>query len=303
MCTSPLNAQFDRTGKITFSKRNHNSELAPFQVPCGQCTECKLAKARDWSIRCYHESKVHEKNCFITLTYDPENLPPDGKLNHLHFKNFLRRLQRLTNVELSFYMCGEYGEKNGRPHYHACIFGHDFADKKRIRTNHNGDDCYSSETLTNLWGLGHTELGQVTQKSAGYVARYMMKKQKTNDEFPPYQKMSRKFAIGKRFLEKFWSDIFVSGRGSVIMDGQMTKVPRYYEKWLQNKKPDQWRIYMTEVKPENTARLRQKAEKDQQKFLEERNKRKQNKWAYKSPAQRKDLVLKNKVKNLKRSFE
>ena len=48
----------------------HNS----FMVPCGKCIECKLDYTNSWAIRIMHESLSHEKNCFITLTYNDESL-------------------------------------------------------------------------------------------------------------------------------------------------------------------------------------------------------------------------------------
>ena len=188
MCTSPRTASYNSDGSINFSKKHHNKELVPFQLPCGKCAECLLERARDWSIRCTHEAKMHTQNAFITLTYADEHLPADGKLKYLDFQLFMKRLRKHCGKEISYFMCGEYGEKTARPHYHACIFGYDFDDKKKIRENALGDEIWNSEKLTELWGLGHTEIGSVTQQYAGYVARYVLKKQ--NPEAPQgFQKM------------------------------------------------------------------------------------------------------------------
>ena len=143
---------------------------------------------------------MHAHNAFITLTYAPEHYPKDGKLKYLDFQLFMKRLRKHYGKDTGFFMCGEYGEETGRAHYHACLFGLDFEDKKPERENQPGDQIWSSEILTKIWGLGHTELGSVTQKSAGYVARYILKKQ--NPDAPQgFQKMSRKNAIGKLFIE------------------------------------------------------------------------------------------------------
>lgn len=302
MCTSPRTASFNEDGSINFSKKKHNKELVPFQLPCGKCTECLLERARDWSIRCTHEAKMHAQNAFITLTYAPEHLPSDNKLKYLDFQLFMKRLRKHYNQEISFFMCGEYGDETQRPHYHACLFGIDFEDKKKERQNDHGDTIWSSETLTQIWGLGHTELGSVTQKSAGYVARYVLKKQ--NPEAPQgFQKMSLKKAIGKSFVEKWWEDIFIRAKGAIILeDGTRTKVPRYYEKWLKNNQTDYWLRYVTEIKPENTKRLQKKAEEEHEIYLQETQKRGFNGFSYLSPLARKRKILQNKVKQLKRKF-
>lgn len=301
MCTSPRTASYNPDGSINFSKKKHNRELLPFQLPCGKCAECLLERARGWAVRCTHEAKMHAQSAFITLTYAPEHEPPGGSLHYPDFQLFMKRLRKHCDKEIGFFMCGEYGELTARPHYHACIFGHDFEDKKKVRENAHGDQIWNSEILTDLWGKGHTELGSVTPQSAGYVARYVLKKQ--NPDAPQgFQKMSRKHAIGKRFIEKWYEDIFIHARGSVIIDGARTKIPRYYEKWLKDNKPELWVQYITETKPENTARLQDKAEKEHNIYLQEVEKRGLDGWSYKSPLARKREVLKHKQKQLKRSF-
>ena len=307
MCTSPRSASFNLDGSINFSKKKHNREMVPFQLPCGKCTECLLERARDWSTRCIHEASTHAENSFITLTYSDQHLPPDRKLHYLDFQLFMKRLRKLTNHEIGFFMCGEYGEETQRPHYHACIFGYDFPDKKYLRSNEHGDQIWTSKLLDETWGfndpvLKPNEVGSITQKSAGYVARYVLKKQDPNAP-QGFQKMSRTNAIGKRFIERWWEAVFVNARGSVILiDGTKTKVPRYYEKWLKENKPEEWLCYVTETKPKNTERLRKKAEAEHQIFLEERQKRGINGYSYLSPLARKREILKAKVQQLKRKF-
>jgi len=233
-------------------------------------------------------------------------LPKDGKLNYYDFQLFMKRLRKHYKTEnVGFFMCGEYGETTQRPHYHACLFGMDFPDKILERETERGDQCYSSETLDQIWGKGHTEIGSVTQQSAGYVARYILKKQDKN-ALQGFQKMSRKYAIGKRFVELYWRDIFVHASGSIILsDGTKTKVPRYYEKWLQKHHPEQWLCYTTETKPENTKRLTEKAEREHAIYRSEVEKRLDtNKTLhdFKTPLARKREILKEKLKQLKRNF-
>lgn len=303
MCVSPRNASYNPDGSLNFKKNHNNKELVPFQLPCGKCIECLLERSREWSIRCTHEAAIHSDNSFITLTYSPENLPPNGKLNYFDFQLFMKRLRKyFSSSEIGFFMCGEYGEQTYRPHYHACLFGVDFSDKKLLRTNNNGDKIYVSDILNNIWGLGITEIGTVTQQSAAYVARYVLKKQ-TPDHPQGFQKMSRKYSIGKRWIEKNYADVFIHAAGSIILsDGSKSKVPRYYEKWLLKNKPDLWLNYITNIKPENTLRLQDKAQKEHKIFIEERDKRGTRAYSYKSPLQRKRDILKHKAKKLIRSF-
>jgi len=248
-CYSPRMVSFDREGKICFSPKRFNKELVPFKVPCGQCIACRLEYSKQWAVRCVHESEMYEKSSFITLTYADPHLPNDSSLYHYDFQLFFKKLRRKYGDGISYFMCGEYGELNKRPHYHACIFGVDFDDKIEIGKNDQGDSRYQSGTLDELWGKGRTELGSVTFESAAYCARYVTKKitgdaapSHYGNRKPEYAKMSTKYAIGKKWLEKYYEDIFNHGK-LIIRGGIQTSIPRYYEKWLLKNHPEIYQDY------------------------------------------------------------
>jgi len=48
--------------------------------------------------------------------------------------------------------------------------------------------------------------------------------------------MSRRPAIGKRWIERYWRDVYP--RDFVVMDGHELKPPRYYDKWMEVNHPD-----------------------------------------------------------------
>ncbi len=186
---------------IVFDRKEAQEDL-PLRIACGRCIGCRLEYSRQWAIRCLHEASMYEQNCFLTLTYDDENLPPDGDLNHADFQNFMKKIRNTFIPEnphpkgtelwqefheqywIRYYMCGEYGEPAewdewnslGRPHYHALLFNFNFDDREHMFTSDSGSKVYTSETLTKLWGLGHATIGEVTFDSAAYVARYCTKK-------------------------------------------------------------------------------------------------------------------------------
>lgn len=180
-CFKPLDAWRPResTGskKLIFLYNPKTCEsTTPIQVPCGQCVGCRLERSRQWAIRCVHESKLHKDNCFITLTYNDANLPSDKSLHYYDFQCFMKRLRKqYPGSKIRYYMCGEYGENFGRPHFHACIFGFNFDDLKLWKVQ-NKQKLYRSKKLEKLWDKGHSSVGTVTFESAAYVARYIMKK-------------------------------------------------------------------------------------------------------------------------------
>lgn len=226
----------------------------PCMRPCGQCLQCRLEKARQWAMRCIHESQMHEENCFVTLTYNDQNLPADRSVHKLELSNFMRRLRKkLNGKEIKFYGCGEYGDRLGRPHYHVCLFGHEFNDKEVIQANRikyfknrfstaEGHSLYTSPFLEKVWGKGFVTVGDLTFESAGYVARYVMKKitgKKASAHYknksPEFCLMSRNPGIGFSWFEKFKSDAFP--KDFTTVKGAKMKPPTYYDYLLEKSDP------------------------------------------------------------------
>lgn len=250
-CRFPLDMSYcDDCVTTTFSRKLFSKEIIPWQVPCGKCLECRLEYARQWAVRCVHESQMYDENSFITLTYDDEHIG-DGRLCYRDFQLFMKRLRRSTDDIISCFVTGEYGEQRKRAHWHAIVFNWRPKDVKFLYENDRGDRVYDSELLTQLWGKGFSNLGSVTFESAGYVARYAAKKlvhgRDNEHGFVPISKKSSKHAIGKRWLEKYWRDVFFHGR-IVLPNGDMCSVPRYYEKWFKENHPEEFLCYIRDVK-------------------------------------------------------
>lgn len=261
-CTNPLTGYRSKwinpSGKraIVF-----NSKLALddsiLQIPCGRCMGCRLEKSRQWAVRIMHEASLHEQNVFATLTYSPENLPLNKSINVETFQNFMKRL-RIECGPCRFFHCGEYGEKNERPHYHAILFGMDFDDKLMHKKSESGEWLFKSEKLEKIWKLGHCLLGSVTFESAAYVARYVTKKitgepaklhymnyDKETGEIlgyrrPEYVTMSRNPGIGSKWIEQHMENTYGDGEGSVLMRNKLMRPPKYYDE--QVKKMDEERF-------------------------------------------------------------
>ncbi len=190
-------------------------------------------------MRCVHEASLYSENCFVTLTYDNRHLPGNGSLDRRELQLFLKRLRKRYGQGLRYYGCGEYGEKFDRPHYHLCLFNHDFEDKVLWKIK-DGVRLYTSAQLATVWELGFSTVGAVTFESAAYVARYCMKKitgpgsgahyGARVPEFPAMSRGSKKLGtggIGKGWLEEFQSDVYPNDY--VIMRGHKLRPPRYYD--------------------------------------------------------------------------
>ena len=236
-CTSPLRAfrsPHDQTpvgvdpdtGELLGYRRRPLSftpvkGYEPIELPCGKCLGCRADQALMWSIRAYHESTLHSKNSFLTLTYDDDHLPDDGKIDKTHLQKFFRSC-RDRGFKLRYIACGEYGDQTRRPHYHAIIFGQDF----KFDYIDINSELYTSPTLAEIWGKGMVSIAPVTMASICYTCGYVQKKVGDPDTF---SLMSRRPGIGHKWLDSFKDDLRRTGK--VTIEGREYPVPHRYIVW------------------------------------------------------------------------
>lgn len=166
------------------------------KVPCGKCIGCRLDYSRMWATRSVNEAFIHNhyQNCsFLTLTFNDEMLnrrDNPQSLNKVAFRSWIKRLRKAVKshygVEFRYMLCGEYGAKHSRPHYHMLIYGFNFPDKyvwKLRKVNKIDVIYYRSPFLESLWRPAHSSesygfsvIGDVNFESSAYVARYVTKK-------------------------------------------------------------------------------------------------------------------------------
>lgn len=241
----------------------------PISVPCGQCTGCRMERARQWAIRCCHEASLYDDNCFLTLTYNDENIPQDWSLDKVHLQKFFKRLRKsIGERRVRYFACGEYGErcrtcgKNrkscrcacfikalGRPHYHLILFNYNFADRVLWKKTKKGDPLFTSEHLSKVWPLGFCSIGGVSFESAAYVGSYVTKKKLgptawmyycdyddvtgeiSNVKLPEFSLVSNKpDGLGAGWFKKFVGDLYPSDE--CVIRGRTMRVPRYYDQLL-----------------------------------------------------------------------
>lgn len=258
-CFHPIHGYRAPGGEIKFARPGAYVDL-PITIACGQCKGCRLERVRQWAVRCTHEAQTHTKNCFLTLTYDDDHLPVDRSLDASHWQYFAKRVRKYLKrtkpkhlQTFRFFHCGEYGDLNARPHYHACIFGQDFAeDRVYHSTAKAGETLYASPTVERLWGKGMHTIGELTFDSAAYVAGYLMKKvtgERQYDHYeyndddgntfllkPEYTTMSRRPGIGAKWIEKFMDDVYP--RDEIIINGHQARPPKFYDAQLEHRDPE-----------------------------------------------------------------
>lgn len=272
-CFSPLRGyrskHVEESGKrrVVFNIREGWPDR-PVHLACGKCIGCRIDAARSWAVRCAHEASLYQDNAFLTLTYSDDFLPRGGDLVKRDLQLFMKRLRkRIFPTKVRFFACGEYGEvcfyctkhktacccpaykpMTGRPHFHILLFGFDFQDKT-VWSRKNGYFLFRSRTLEELWPFGFSTIGSVTYQSAGYVARYAMKKvggpgyddkylrvdRETGELFflqKEFVLMSRgrradgDGGIGYRWFMKYKDDL---AKDFITVDRKKHPVPKYYD--------------------------------------------------------------------------
>jgi len=122
-------------------------------VPCRKCDRCLQIRQMQWSERIRSESYRHTYNYFVTLTFSPAHLAgvlalarsrdhaDIERAAYTHVSKYFKRLrhgrkkthrkgltdnmgrvrQKFDPIDLRFFACSEYGEENGRLHFHAIV--------------------------------------------------------------------------------------------------------------------------------------------------------------------------------------
>ena len=273
-CRSPLTAYRDSHGTLKFRKpqKGEPKIAGTMSVSCGRCRDCRMRRAREWAIRCDHERRMHRSSSFLTLTFQDDPITVRKSDLQLFFKRLRQRYaDNGIDKSISYFACGEYGEKLSRPHYHVILFGEAFEHDRYNWQRTKGGVLFRSPSLEKLWPHGYAKIGEVTTESAGYTARYVQKKQfgagaidhyirdipgfeKGVNVNPEFQLQSTKPAIGIRWLEKYYRDVFPADK--VVFKGREYPAPKQYVTWLKVNHPDLAKevIYNRRKEAENTDR-------------------------------------------------
>lgn len=190
-----------------------------------------------WSLRLIYELSTTSDACFLTLTYNDENLPKDYSLNKKDLQDFWKRLRSNLSREyhefapkIRYYACGEYGSRTKRPHYHAIVFGLDnYNDKHRELTK-------KSWTYCEPWFFDkdrgrQSAMQEVTPDDINYVTGYVQKKldgEKAREEYGdrilPFSTCSNGLGLDfcmknkERLIENGWT----------YFKGHKIGLPRYF---------------------------------------------------------------------------
>lgn len=206
-------------------------------LPCGKCPPCLARRVSGWSFRLRKEGERSLSAQFITLTYNTTHVPISERgfmtLKKKDVQDFMKRLRKRSLSKLRYYVCGEYGSKNKRPHYHMVLFNADI------------------ESVIGAWSLnnkpiGDVHFGDVNGASIGYVLKYMNKPKtvpmhQNDDRIPEFSLMSKR--LGDNYLTQNmiqWHKDDLENRVFIkIEDGKKIPLPRYYKQKMYDEEEQQ----------------------------------------------------------------
>lgn len=197
----------------------------PVPVPCGHCLVCRLSYQTMAIDRMFCEWSLHDVSAFVTFTYDDSHLKYNNgsfnpTLSKLDVKSYLDKIRRkLKGVYFAYYLAGEYGDKLGRPHYHAIFFGLDYQ--------------AHSKFFRDSWPHGSVKVLPVQPTAFRYVAKYIVATEspeyRDSHYFdlgiePPFRRMSRGLGLGvyRQHIDE------IVDHGYFIHRGRRISINRYY---------------------------------------------------------------------------
>lgn len=233
---------------------------------CGHCAGCIDSRSKDWIFRVSQEMRNYENNMFVTLTYNNRNLPSGRNLCKVDLQNFIKRfrdhLSRHYGIKgLRCFYCGEYGDRNGRPHYHLLFFGLDTRTFASVV-----DSCWRDRRGKSM---GWTVCKTSCSAHPSYLVSYVLKcfpeltvrvvgsgRKKSRQKFLKSDGRVAPFIGGSKGIGKCWlstKDCRTAERvGYCVLDGVKYSIPVYYQRFLDSHKT----IYELEVARTERFRFR-----------------------------------------------
>lgn len=247
-------------------------------VPCGKCIQCLQERKDAWCYRLFLESQTSKHSYFVTLTYDNASLPlrkhsDDSFVRYIDYikyksiefvseslypkdlTDYWKRVRKaLPDKSIKYYACGEYGDKDGRPHYHFVLF------------NSDCDAPFLESVIDDKWQFGFVKIEPLIYPYIEYVTKYITENVNFTAVEPHQVEYFQRQSHGLG-LEGYFSDVKYFGsnyKTTMLPSGKVITTPRYFRKKFY---PNLEYNYYNEFKSQqaiykNAEKLRSRIEQD-----------------------------------------
>lgn len=196
-----------RTIQLKDAIENGDRLLTHIHVPCGKCARCLTRRKMEWGFRMEEEMSISKTTYFVTLTYNPENVPYNQyglktlvetraedlkykakehgrkritkKFKSLHIdrslQGFFKRLrQNHTRVKSSLEHQLHNLNQQDKIKYYACG---EYGEQNTKRPHYHAIIFNTSQiAITKSWTLGEVHILPATKETIAYVMKYLDKR-------------------------------------------------------------------------------------------------------------------------------
>lgn len=239
-------------GKDEYGRTIYDDRVCYVELPCGNCIECREAKAREWQVRLGEEIKDHKYKYFITLTFSPKELQQLCLKTRLEecnavaayaVRHMLERWRKTYKKSLRHWLITELGhEGTERIHMHGILM----SDIELQFDKTKEENFYTWK----YWKYGLVYVGQyVNQRTVNYIVKYINKIDNDHKGFVGQILCSP--GIGKSWLDRIdQSQYKYRPRQTkdtyTLNNGCKVKQPTYYRNKLRTPEEREqiWREFM-----------------------------------------------------------
>lgn len=269
MCLKPITIR-NKAKDALLSGRKY------MEVPCGKCIECLTDRQNAWIYRLFLEQDNSEHSLFVTITYDMVNLPlslEDGTkeryIDYIKRKSidyceptlypddftlYMKRLRKNAKLkDCKYFMCGEYGSDDGRPHYHMAFF------------YNRANPEFVESVIESAWPFGFVTIEPLIQNRIAYVCKYITEESDTpvmKLQHPYYNRQSHGIGLKGYLREKEYYGEFY--KTAILPNGTVIQSPRYFKKKFYDFSNYQYlnQLHYDDIKRKNTQRLIERLRQD-----------------------------------------
>lgn len=153
-------------------------------IPCGKCWQCRVGYRYDQVLRLRVELQTipYNTRCyFVTLTFDDASLARYASDYRVPVRRYLDLLRKRYG-SFRYWFLSELGDESGRFHFHGILFGLPDIPYKELQS---------------AWKCGISWYGWVTDRTCGYVTKYITKQQfDTRLKYKPLYVRTRSIGSG-----------------------------------------------------------------------------------------------------------
>ena len=204
-----------------------DNRLRCIPAACGNCIECRQAKAREWQVRLNEELRDNPNAYFMTMTFSDEALHAfqSSDANEVASKAvelFRKRWYKKYKEPLRHWLITELGHGAKKPGYKST---------ERIHLHVFIWTTKTKEEIEKVWQYGWIDTGEyVNEKSIAYCVKYVSKMDPSHEGYKP--KIFASKGLGKNWIYRYDAKVAKKTGYYRTPSGHKLALPIYYRNKL-----------------------------------------------------------------------